>query len=91
MVLNTAPATGAVVEIVNIRATAGDNDSGGAIDWQSTHQTSNFTAAAGEGYFVNTTSNAITMTLPAGTIGDEVVFNLSLVFIASNIGFLLFN
>jgi hypothetical protein len=37
-------------------------------------KTSSFTAAAGEGYFVNTTSNVITMTLPAGTIGDEVVF-----------------
>ena len=41
--------------------------------WQAV-KTSNFTASAGEGYFVNTTSGAITMTLPAGTIGDEVVF-----------------
>ena len=45
----------------------------GGTSWQAV-KTSNFTAAAGEGYFVNTTSNAITMTLPAGTIGDEVVF-----------------
>ena len=29
---------------------------------------------AGEGYFVNTTSGVITMNLPAGTLGDEVVF-----------------
>ncbi len=45
----------------------------GGTSWQAV-KTSNFTAAAGEGYFVNTTSNVITMTLPAGTIGDEVVF-----------------
>jgi hypothetical protein len=32
------------------------------------------TAVAGEGYFINTTSNACTATLPAGTIGDEVSF-----------------
>jgi len=45
----------------------------GGTSWQAV-KTSNFTAAAGEGYFVNTTSGAITMTLPAGSIGDEVVF-----------------
>ena len=27
---------------------------------------------AGRGYFVNTTSTAITMTLPAGSIGDQI-------------------
>ena len=46
---------------------------GGGTSWQAV-KTSDFTAAAGEGYFVNTTSNTITMTLPAGSIGDEVVF-----------------
>ena len=45
----------------------------GGTSWQAV-KTSNFTAAAGEGYFVNTTSGAITMTLPAGSIGSEVVF-----------------
>jgi hypothetical protein len=45
----------------------------GGTSWQAV-KTSSFTAAAGEGYFVNTTSNVITMTLPAGSIGDEVVF-----------------
>ena len=35
--------------------------------WQAV-KTSTFTAVAGEGYFVNTTSNAITMNLPAGTV-----------------------
>ena len=46
---------------------------GGGTSWQAV-KTSTFTAVAGEGYFVNTTSNAITMNLPAGTLGDEVVF-----------------
>jgi len=45
----------------------------GGTSWQAV-KTSSFTAAAGEGYFVNTTSNVITMTLPAGSIGSEVVF-----------------
>ena len=43
-----------------------------AIDWQSV-QTSSFTAEAGKGYPINTTSSAITMTLPASpSAGDEV-------------------
>ena len=42
-------------------------------EWDSTIQTSNFTAAAGAGYFVNTTSTQITVTLPAGTVGDEII------------------
>ena len=42
------------------------------IDWQAV-KTSNFTAVAGEGYFVNTTSGTITMTLPASpSAGDSV-------------------
>jgi len=45
----------------------------GGTSWQAV-KTSTFTAVAGEGYFVNTTSNVITMNLPAGTLGDEVVF-----------------
>src|SRR6056300_156682 len=41
----------------------GSVDISGGIDWQ-TVKTSGFTAVAGEGYFVNTTSAAITATLP---------------------------
>lgn len=73
VVLSTAPATGAVVEIVNIRATAGDNDSG-SVEWQTAIKTSNFTAAASKGYFVNTTSGTVTVSLPAGNVGDEIHF-----------------
>ena len=42
-------------------------------EWVSTIQTSNFTAQAAKGYFVNTTSNEITISLPAGVVGNEVI------------------
>ena len=45
----------------------------GGTDWQAV-KTSTFTAVAGEGYFVNTTSGVITMNLPAGTLGQEIAF-----------------
>jgi len=49
-------------------------DNSGGTDWQAV-KTTGFTAVAGEGYFINTTSGAFTMTLPASpTIGDEVAF-----------------
>jgi len=48
------------------------SNTGGAVDWQ-TVITGNTTMVAGRGYFVNTTSGAITMTLPASAVrGDEV-------------------
>jgi len=55
------------------------NGSSGAVtletgtDWQTAIQTSNFTAVASKGYFVNTTSAAITVTLPVGVVGTEIV------------------
>jgi len=45
----------------------------GTVDWQTTIKTSNFTAANGEGYFVNTTSGAITVTLPASPSAGNIV------------------
>jgi len=49
-------------------------DNSGGTSWQAV-KTTGFTAVAGEGYFINTTSGAITMTLPSSpTIGDEVSF-----------------
>ncbi len=45
------------------------------IAWQSSVKTGDFTAVAGEGYFVNTTSGAITATLPSSpSAGDFVAF-----------------
>mgnify|MGYP007073387999 CR=1 FL=1 len=44
----------------------------GGTSWQAV-KTANFTAVAGEGYFVNTTGGVITATLPSSaTIGNEV-------------------
>ena len=45
----------------------------GVISWQTTVKTSNFTATANEGYFVNTTSGAITATLPASPSAGDIV------------------
>ena len=45
----------------------------GAISWDTTAKTAGFTAVAGNGYFVNTTSGQITVTLPSSpTAGDAV-------------------
>jgi len=42
----------------------------GTVDWQtSSIKTATFTAVNGEGYFVNTTSGAVTVNLPAGVAG----------------------
>ena len=47
-------------------------NTGGIVDWQAV-VTSNTTMVAGRGYFVNTSSGAITMTLPSSASrGDEV-------------------
>ncbi len=48
----------------------------GTVDWDTTAKTGDFTAVSGNGYFVNTTSGAITVTLPAGSPGDIVVFQI---------------
>jgi putative intracellular protease/amidase len=49
-------------------------DNSGGTSWQAV-KTTGFTAVAGEGYFINTTSGAFTMTLPSSpAIGAEVSF-----------------
>ena len=46
----------------------------GTVDWQTgSIKTANFTAANGEGYFVNTTGGAITVTLPASPSAGDIV------------------
>ena len=44
----------------------------GGVSWQAVVTGATQTAVAGNGYFIDTTSNACTLTLPAGTIGAEV-------------------
>ena len=52
-----------------------EDAAGGGLDWQSVVTASTFTAVAGNGYPVNTTSNACTVTLPASaSVGDEITF-----------------
>ncbi len=46
----------------------------GAVNWQTTVKSSTFTATAGEGYFVDTSSGAVSVNLPAGTAGAVVAF-----------------
>lgn len=87
LTFTTAPLSGYSIEVITVGAVAnvtsspvnsvngltGDVTVSGGTDWQATPKTANFTAVAGEGYFVDTTSSAITVTLPAGTVGTEIV------------------
>ena len=45
----------------------------GAVDWQTTIKTGDFTAANGEGYFIDTSSGTITMTLPSSPSAGNIV------------------
>ena len=44
-----------------------------SINWQSSIKTSNFSASANEGYWINTTSNEVTVTFPSSaSVGDSI-------------------
>jgi hypothetical protein len=45
----------------------------GTVDWDTTAKTASFTAVSGNGYFVNTASGAVTMTLPASPSAGDIV------------------
>jgi|TARA_A100001015_G_scaffold238473_1_gene271460 hypothetical protein len=45
----------------------------GSVNWCTTAKTSPFTAANGEGYFVNTTGGVVTVTLPSSPSAGDVV------------------
>jgi hypothetical protein len=45
----------------------------GTVDWDTTAKTASFTAVSGNGYFINTTSGAITVTLPASPSAGDIV------------------
>ena len=64
----TIGASGDTVSLASGASQSGFGRSG-SVDWQTASlKTSTFTAASGEGYFINA-SGAITMNLPAGTAG----------------------
>ena len=49
---------------------------GGGITWQSSIKTTAFTAVAGEAYWINTVSGAVTVTLPSSaSVGDQLIFS----------------
>ena len=60
------------VSITN-NGTASGFGATGAASWNTTVKTGDFTAVAGEGYFVNTTSGEIDVTLPASPSAGAVV------------------
>jgi len=80
------PSTGTALELgtsgdtINIPsgvtiANAGTATGFGGISWQSVVTGSTMTAVAGNGYWIDTTSNACTITLPASASnGDEIMF-----------------
>ena len=47
-------------------------DNSGGTEWQAVVTGATQTAVAGNGYFIDTTSNACNLTLPGGVLGDEV-------------------
>ena len=50
-------------------------DAGGGTSWQSSVKTANFTASAGEGYFINTSGGAFEVDLPTSpSVGDQIEF-----------------
>ena len=69
LTFSTAPPNGTAIEVVHIKASVDSST-----QWQSAIKTADFTASAGEGYFVNTTSGTVTVSLPAGSAGDEIHF-----------------
>ena len=68
---------GASGDSINLASGATQSGFGrsGSVNWQTTPKTTTFTAADGEGYFVNTTSGAVTVNLPAGSSGAIVAVN----------------
>jgi len=53
----------------------GDAGRTGAVNWETTKKTANFTATSGEGYFCDTSGGAFTLTLPSSpSAGDIVAF-----------------
>ena len=70
----TLGASGDTIELASGASQSGFGRTG-TVDWQTgSIKTSTFTAADGEGYFVNTTGGAVTANLPAGTAGAIVAF-----------------
>ena len=66
---------GASGDTINLASGASQTGFGrtGTVDWDTTAKTASFTAVSGNGYFVNTTSGALTVTLPASPSAGDIV------------------
>jgi len=66
---------GASGDTINLASGASQTGFGrtGTVDWDTTAKTASFTAVSGNGYFVNTTAGAITVTLPASPSAGDIV------------------
>ena len=58
---------------INTQGTATNFGATGSASWTTTVKTGDFTAVAGEGYFVDTSSTTITATLPSSPSAGAVV------------------
>jgi hypothetical protein len=71
----TLGSCGATISLAAGATQTGFGQTYSAVEYCTTAKTSPFTAAAGTGYFINTTCGAVTVTLPASpTAGDVVAF-----------------
>lgn len=59
------------IKVDNIQNQSGETFN--IVSWDTTAKTSAFTAVSGKGYFVNTTSGAVTVTLPASPSAGDIV------------------
>jgi hypothetical protein len=66
---------GASGDTVTLAAGASQSGFGrsGSVNWDTTKKTANFTAVSGNGYFVDTNTTAITVTLPATPAAGDIV------------------
>ena len=64
---------GANNDFIKLGTGAGFSGGIGTVRWETTPQTGSFGATAGRGYFMNTTSGALTLTLPASPSAGDIV------------------
>jgi hypothetical protein len=75
-IINQCGATitlGANDDFVNLGTGAAFRGGIGTVKWETTPQTGSFAALTGRGYFMNTTSGALTLTLPASPNAGDIV------------------
>ena len=73
LTFTTPPQNGYTIEVMAFSSITIGNQTAAGLDWQSSIKTASFPATAGKGYFVDSGSAAITVTLPSSpSVGDEV-------------------